>query len=630
MCGIAGIIHNNKTPPNVHTIRKMIDIMAHRGPDDEGIYLDEWISLGHKRLAVIDIQGGHQPMVSQDGRYVIVYNGELYNYLELRQILQKCGYKFVTKSDTEVLLYWLAEHGISGLTDFNGMFVFAFWDRKEKSLLLARDRLGIKPLYYCTIDKGTLVFASEIKGILPLVPDKAPNMHAVYEFLSFQNILSDKTFFHSIYRLLPGHWLRWTHSGTTSGCYWDVAFVRDHEYHFKDIIEEYSEVLQNSVTRHMIADVPVGAYLSGGFDSSSVATIASSLITEPLHTFTGAFTDATYYDERIGSRAVSENIGAIIHEIEITPMDYLKNIGKVIYHLDEPTLGTGAFPQYMVSQLVSQNVKVVLTGHGGDEMFAGYQVNKVALIKETLKKNPKRIGSVLLGIRKDEWTRVLYYLLYPLLYPEVGFGLFIMIPKRKRASFFTPDFLAKNKDFEPFESLAKIVKSNNDLPGERLLRLYLKTYLPTLFIQEDKVGMAHSIEARTPLCDNQMVDMALRVHLGMKLWDNNLKAIPKEAMNSQLPRVLYTLPKRGFPTPFARWYRREPLKLLMGDLLFSKKTEERGIFKISTLKKIFKRNLHSKTDTLYDYARANQLYSSSIIELWFRTFIDQKEPTPIC
>jgi asparagine synthase (glutamine-hydrolysing) len=629
MCGIIGITHNGNIEQSRRSIQKMLDVMIHRGPDDEGIYQDNNICLGNRRLAIIDIQGGHQPMISQDGRYVIVYNGELYNYRELKEKLIQCGYHFVTKSDTEVVLYWLIEYGTSGLTELNGMFAVGLWDKLEKVLLLVRDRLGIKPLYYMENNKS-LVFSSEIKSMLPVIPQKAANLNTIYEFLTFQNVLSNRTFFRSVYKLLPGHWIRWTTSGKTSGCYWDISFDQNHVYNFQDVVEEYSEILNNSVSRHMIADVSVGTYLSGGFDSSSVTTIASSLSDEPVYTFTGAFTDNSYYDERAGSRAVAERNNAHINEIEITPQDYLQNIGNVIYHLDEPTLGTGALPQYMVSKLVAGNVKVVLAGHGGDEMFAGYQVFKVALIKEAFKRSLRQTWSALRGIHRDELTRAAYYLLYPLLYPEVSHGVFIMTPKRKRTSFFTSDFLEQNNGFEPFESLTKHLDGKDDLPGERLSRLYLKTYLPTLLTQEDKMSMAHSVESRTPLCDNKMLDFALKIPLDLKLWNNNLKAVAKAAMKSRLPEVLNTLPKRGFPTPFAMWYRKEPLRLFMEELLFSKRSVERGIFNTSTLKEMFRRNLCSKGDTLYDYARANRLYSCSIVELWFRTFIDQNEPVPIC
>jgi len=624
MCGIVGF--TNRRHYDNGSIQKLLSIIAHRGPDDEGVYEDEFISLGHKRLAIIDIYGGHQPMVSSDGRYVIIYNGEIYNYKELKKGLQLLNYNFRTNSDTEVMLHCLIEYGIGALPKFNGMFAFAFWDSKEKNLLLARDRLGIKPLYYYIENNMRLVFASEIKAILPMMAQREVNLNTVYEFLTFQNIITNNTFFKNIYKLPPGYWMRWRPSGITTGCYWDISFKRDFNGTFQDAVEEYTKTLKNSVERHMISDVPVGSYLSGGFDSSSVTTLAASNLTGPINTFTGAFTDTPYYDERTGSRAVAKNIGAIIHEIEITPQDYLENIGKVIYHLDEPTLGTGAFPQYMVSKLVSQSVKVVLTGHGGDELFAGYQVYKVALIREVLKKNPFKVGSILLGIRSDEWSRILYYLFYPLLYPEIGYGLFIMITKKQRPYFLSGEFLAQNREYEPINSLKYLLKDKDYSPGEQLLTLYLKTYLPTLFIQEDKVGMAHSIEARLPLCDNQMIEFALRVPLETKLYGNSLKAITKIGMKSLLPEVLYKLPKRGFPTPFARWYRKEPLKSFMEDLLFNKRTSERGIFNTSTLKKIFQNNLYSKSDTLFDYATANILYSASIVELWFRTFIDKREP----
>lgn len=628
MCGISGIIDPKAVKSYSSMVREMIDTISHRGPDDEGVYIDDTIGLGHKRLAIIDISGGKQPMISRDGRYVLVYNGELYNYLELREKLEKSGIRFDTRSDSEVLLYWMAEMGIEGLKDLNGMFAFAFWDARNKVLLLARDRLGIKPLYYKPVHNG-LFFASEIKAILKVDSKKQANHQAIFEFLTFQNMLSDHTFFKSIYRLLPGHWLTWKPGGVSTGSYWDVVFDRESSYSFATAVEAYTDALKRSVKRHMISDVPVGAYLSGGFDSTSVATLANELTPETLHTFTGAFTDDDYYDERIGSRSVAQQLNAHIHEIEISAEDYIRNIARVIYHLDEPTLGTGAFPQYMVSKLVSEHVKVVLTGHGGDEMFGGYQVNKVALIKQTLRKHPAGVFSIVRGIRRDELTRVLYYLLYPLVYPEVGYGLFIMIPRKNRETFLSPRFLKDQNGYEPFDSLKPFVEGVDDLPGERILRLYLRTYLPTLFIQEDKVSMAHSVEARTPLCDNEMVDLALKIPLNIKLWGNELKAITKAAMRPHLPDVLYQLPKRGFPTPFARWYRNPTLRYFMEDLLFGQTTTERGIFNTTELRKLFQKNLNSGTDTLYDYARANQLYSMSVIELWFRTFIDPGCPAPV-
>ncbi len=607
----------------------MIDMISHRGPDDEGVFCDGNVLLGHKRLAILDIESGHQPMTSTDKKHVMVYNGELYNYLELRIHLEAKGHVFKTRSDTEVLLSWMIKYGIEGLNALNGMFAFAIWDSQKGRLLLARDRLGIKPLYYLEQDND-LFFSSEIKSILPFVSRKEANLKTIYEFITFQNVLSNHTFFKDVHKLPPGTWSSWDRSGKKTGFYWDISFERDYKVSFEDCVGEYKSVLEQSVIRHLIADVPVGTHLSGGIDSSTVAIIAAKHSEQHTNTFTGAFTDAGYYDERIGSRAVARKINALSHEVEITPKDYLDNIGRVIYHLDEPTLGTGALPQYMVAKLVSQSVKVVLSGHGGDEMFAGYQVNKVALLKETWSKNPWKIFRTLLGIRMDEWTRVFYFLVYPFFCPEVRHGLYIMTPRKRRSSFLTGDFLAQNEGFEPFEILSGYVEGKGLLPGERLMTLYLKTYLPTLFNQEDKVGMAHSVETRTPLCDNNMIDLACKYPLNTKLWKNSLKSITKEAMSGQLPDVIYKLPKRGFPTPFAKWFREEPLQSFMQDLLFDNKTRQRGIINVLYLKKIFNKNLRSKVDTLYDYERANLLYSASMIELWFRTFIDTPLAQPVC
>ncbi len=630
MCGLVGVASRDGRGLPPEELAELMQLLRHRGPDDEGMYRDPFVALGHTRLAIIDPAGGRQPMISSDGRFVLIYNGEIYNYRELRKILAGKGYLFTTQSDTEVLLYWLIEHGTEGLISLNGMFAFALWDRQEKLVFMARDRLGIKPLYYHQDAAGGLVFASEIKAILPRLSARTANLEAIYEFATFQNIFSEKTFFYGVNRLLPGCWLTWRPTSLTTGCYWDVAFPRDYQQSFGEVVQTYYETLDRAVDRHLIADVPVGAYLSGGFDSSSVASMAAPRLSGPMHTFTGAFTDAPYYDEREGSRAVARQIGALAHEITITPEDYLAHYGKVVYLLDEPTLGTGALPTYMTSRLASRHVKVVLTGHGGDEMFAGYQVNKVALLREASAKGISSFLAALMGVRLDELSRFLYYWLYPILFPEVRHGLFIMVPKRKRASFFTGDFLAQMRQYEPLDNLDNFANGNDDLPGERLARLYLKVYLPTLLNQEDRMSMGHSIESRTPMCDNELLDLSLRIPLDLKLMQRNLKAIIKEALKPYLPEILYRLDKRGFPTPFSLWYRREPLKTFMKDLLLDQRTRERGIFNVPYLEKIFQRNLTSRSDNLYDYTRANILWSVGIVEAWFRTFIDPVHPGPIC
>jgi asparagine synthase (glutamine-hydrolysing) len=299
-----------------------------------------------------------------------------------------------------------------------------------------------------------------------------------------------------------------------------------------------------------------------------------------------------------------------------------------VYHLDEPTLGTGALPQYMVSKLAAEHVKVVLTGHGGDEAFGGYQVNKAILIRALLTTKPLAAIGQMSRVKRDEFTRVLYYALYPLIHPEVRYGIFIMTPRRERPRRLTAPFLAAMGGYEPLNELERFTAGRS--PAEALQILYLRTYLPTLFIQEDKVGMAHSLEARMPLCDNELIDLSFRLDLEQKLHGGALKAIPRAAMRRDLPEVLYQLPKRGFPTPYARWFRAGRARELMADLLLSKRTAERGIFVPSYLSSLFAKHLQSRRDTLFDYARANELYSIAAIELWFRTFIDAPVPQPVC
>jgi asparagine synthase (glutamine-hydrolysing) len=296
--------------------------------------------------------------------------------------------------------------------------------------------------------------------------------------------------------------------------------------------------------------------------------------------------------------------------------------------LDEPTLGTGALPQFVVAELVRRHAKVVLTGHGGDELFAGYQVFKAILLRDLARTSPRHLLRALASIRRDEWSRVLYYLIAPVLYPEVGLGLFIMTAKRQRHRVFHHDFMQRVAGFDPLAAVHEIGADAAGL-GDFATALYLKTYLPTLLRQEDRMGMAHAIEARMPLCDNEFVDFGLQLTLRQKLAGGTLKAVPRRAMQHRLPPYLYSLPKRGFPTPFARWFRRDPVRGTMEDLLLSRQARERGILRPDYVAKLWRRNTESIGDTLADYARANRLYAIATVELWFRTFIDRHDLSPL-
>jgi len=621
MCGILGLAGASLKSE----VESALFLIAHRGPDGHGVYADDRVTLGHCRLAVIDPTSGAQPFSDPTERYVLVYNGALYNYKELGARLEARGHRLATNCDTEVLCYWLAQFGEDGLADLGGMFAFAFWDRDEQRLLLARDRIGMKPLYLAQAGQA-LIFASEVKAILPFLRACEPDPETIFEFVSFQQTISDRTIFRGITTLPPGHWLAWTPDRVTRGRYWTLPEGTSFGGTHGEAVEHYRSLLRAAVKRHMIADVPLGSHLSSGLDSSAVATLAASHSSDPLATFTGAFRDDEYYDERAGARAVASRIGAEAHEVEIVPADFTSHFSDVVWHLEEPTLGTGALPHYVVSRLAARRVKVVLTGHGGDELFAGYQVNKAAFLKRAAGRGPLSLISAVLSIRPDEITRVLYFLLYPMFIPEVRFGLFVMTPARDRAVTLSHDFLQSVRHYEPVHVLRDRIGQSAGEQSRLLLDVYLNVYLRTLLCQEDKVGMAHSLEARIPICDNEMIDFACSLSLEQKLHDGHLKAIPKDAVRALLPENLFHMPKRGFPTPFARWFRQEPLSGFISDLLLSGRAKTRGLFNVSQLDRWLQQNRAARFDNLADYARANRLYSAALLEQWHRSFVDGDRP----
>lgn len=622
MCGIVGIYYfDDKTKVDKSILSSMNYKIKHRGPDSEGYFLEKNVGLANRRLSIIDIKTGDQPIFNEDGSIAIVYNGELYNFHDIKNELEKKGHIFKTKSDTETIVHAYEEYGTDCLKMFNGMFAFAIWDKNKKQLFIARDRLGIKPLYYY-LDGEKFIFSSEIKAIVKNPEVKARiNPEALSDFLMYQNILDDKTFFMDIKKLLPGEFCVCTKKGMKTSKYWDVKFTRSkHESEYFE--KEYCRIVEKSVTEHLLSDVPLGSYLSGGFDSTTVATFATRNTKKKLNTFTGYFDDGKKYSEINTARDVAKRINSKMYSVKITPKDFISNIKDIVYHLDEPTTGTGSFPQYMVSKLVSEHVTVVLTGHGGDELFAGYQVFKSMYYKEQIKKNPLNIFKILYAVKPSEFAKVMYYMFYPILIdPAVKYGIFIMFNKKEQKKMLSEDFYSDLEKYDPLSVVEKMTRNKRFTDFERTQYLYIKTYLPTLFILEDKVGMAHSIEARTPICGNKVVDFALTIPTEEKMKNDMLKSVTKRAMKDILPESVYKQPKMGFPTPLAKWFK-GPLKKFAYDTLLSKKTKNRNIFNEDYIRKLLDDNSRSPTDNLYDYVRANKIFSLITIELWFQVFID--------
>lgn len=619
MCGISGWYG----PSDRKLLQKMTSLLDHRGPDGEGFFSDKKVSLGHKRLSIIDLKTGQQPMYNDDKSIVVVFNGEIYNYKEIRKELE-AKYNFKTKSDTEVIVRAYEAYGPDCVQQFNGMFAFAVWDAKKDLLFLARDRVGIKPLYYYQDQKGPkrFMFASEIKAFLADENfPRALNRQALAEYLTFQNLMDDKTFFEGVKMLLPGHYILIQNGDVSVKQYWDASYKKSSEQNVSVYYNNFRTLFSESVQRHMISDVPLGSYLSGGFDSGSVATMAAMNTKGRIETFTGKFAEGDKYDESDCSRAVAAKTKAVMHEVTITPHDFLDNIEKVIYHLDEPKVGIPAISQFMVSKLVSEHVKVVLTGHAGDELFAGYPVYKASYFKDLIKKNPLNACKFFTLFTWGEVPRAAYFLFFPFFDREVKHGLFIMFNKRQRKKLLSKSFYEILPRKNTISVLRKYTRKDLTSLADQAQYLYLKTYLPALLVVEDKMGMAHSIEARTPFCDNELVNFANSVPMKFKLYNHELKHLVKQSMKQDLPSILYHQPKKGFPTPFSLWIRKD-LKRYVYSILLSERAGKRGIFNQGYVKKLLDEHCSRTTDGLLDLVNAARIWSLLNIELWCRIFID--------
>ena len=616
MCGISGWYGSS----DKKLLREMTSFLDHRGPDGTGFFADNKVSLGHKRLSIIDLKTGQQPMYNNNKSIVIVFNGEIYNYKEIRKELEK-RYKFKSKSDTEVILRAYEAYGPTCVSKFNGMFAFAIWDVKKDLLVLARDRVGIKPLYYYH-NEQRFMFASEIKAFLAdkNIPRRI-NHQAVAEYLTFQNIMDEKTFFEGVKMLLPGHYILLQGGKVSLHKYWDASYLKKDLGNVQAYYDNFRSIFSDAVTRHMISDVPLGSYLSGGFDSGSVATVAAEKHRRRIETFTGKFKEGGRYDESECSRAVAVKNKAVVHEVTISPKDFQSHIEKIIYHLDEPKVGIPAISQYMVSKLVSEHVTVVLTGHAGDELFAGYPVYKVSYFKDLVRKNHLMALRFFSFFKWSEMPRSLYFLFFPWFDKEVKHGLFIMFNRKQRKQLLHNDFYALVPDKDTTSVLRKLQRQDITSSTDKIQYLYLKTYLPSLLVVEDKMGMAHSIEARTPFCDNEMVDFANSIPIKFKLYNHELKHIVKQSMKPYLPAELYNQPKKGFPTPFSLWIRKD-LKKYIYSILLDERTKKRGLFNPCYVKKLLDRHCNTQKDGLQDLVNAARIWSLLNIELWCRLFID--------
>lgn len=627
MCGICGIFHLERDRPvRPLDLRRMADALRHRGPDDRGEHVEGNVGLGHLRLSIIDLStAGHQPMTNEDGRYWIVFNGEIYNYLELRERLEASGHRFRSHSDTEVLLHLFEEEGESCVTHLNGMFAFAIWDRVEQTLFAARDRFGIKPFYYALHD-GAFVFGSEIKAVLAAGHVRAEvDPESMSDYLTFQFCLGEKTLFRGIRKLEPGHVLRVGPGGVSTRSYWEIDFTVDRA-HEGEHIELLAHLLRDAVRLQLRADVPVGAHLSGGLDSSAVACLASSLSTTQIHTFSGGFREPGY-DETPYARVASEFAHTIQHEVFATADQLVDTLPTLIYHMDEPAAGPGLFPQYFVSELASHHVKVVLGGQGGDEIFGGYTRYLIAYLEACIK------GGIH-GAQEDEKYVVTFESILPNLPQLRGYepllkrfwqqGLFDEADRRYFAlidrsagvrSLMSPEVWQQAGDYSPYAAFREIFNHPNcHALINKMSRFDMKTLLPALLQVEDRTSMAVSLESRVPLLDHRIVELVGAMPPKVKFKGGRLKHVFREVLDGIVPPAISArTDKMGFPVPIAEWAKAGRVRDLIHDTLLGPRARQRGLFDTGQLEAVIGRQ--------EDYGRS--VWGLLCLELWHREFIDK-------
>lgn len=549
MCGIAGYAGARDIDP----VPAMLGMMSHRGPDMRGFFRSGEIRLGHCRLSINDLsENARQPFVSPGGDVAVAVNGEIYNYRELRPPLEKKGRRFRSDSDCEVILHGYLERGLDFIALLNGMFAIAVWDGRSAELHLVRDRLGIKPLYYAPLGDEFL-FASEIKALAAHDRlDLETDPQSLAEYLSFENYFGNRTLNRHIRMVLPGEIVTRRPGDRSPGrrFFYRAENRPDDSLSPGETRRRYLETVEASVARHLAADVPVGSYLSAGIDSPTVAWWACRQYGPGLRTYTGSFGLPGFYDEATAAEQIARDWGCRHRVVPIGPEDFRREMGRIAWHLDEPRVGMGSFSQYMVAAAASREVKVILTGHGGDEFFAGYPVFKAILGK----KDP--LGFLARSSLREKMFYG-YFALYPKIRKEAGYFLPNIFSVRETARLLESDYPgAPGRGADPLREL-EALRGEAGGEYERLFLTYLRLYLPALFVVEDKISMAFSLESRTPLCDNEMLDLALSIPLERKIENFELKSIPRAAMAGKLPGMLYRLPKRGFPTPLRAWFRKE-------------------------------------------------------------------------
>ena len=627
MCGIAGFADppraDSHPDDDAALLHAMCDVIRHRGPDDEGVHTEPGTGLGMRRLSIIDLSTGNQPIRNEDGTVWVVFNGEIYNYRELRRELEGLGHRFYTASDTETIVHAYEEWGEASFSRLRGMFGIALWDRRTRALLLARDRAGIKPLHYAI--RGTrLYFASEMKSLLTAgALDATIDLTALDHYFSYLYPPRDRTIFAGGQKLPPGHFLKWADGRAVVHAYWRLGTSESFRGSADDAAHVLRAVLAGAVRSHMVADVPLGAFLSGGVDSSVVVGLMAEASSRPVQTFSIGF-DEPQFDELEHARAVARHFGTDHHEFVVRP-DGLGILDRLIAHFDEPFADSSAIPTWYVSEVARRHVTVVLSGDGGDELFGGYDRylphprvarfdrlpvparRHVAGLVWPLMPHGARGKNFLRHVSRSENGRYL---------ESISF-----FKPDEKADLYAADVRQALEGYDAEQQYAAQLARFGALPAHsRMMRFDFETYLPEdVLTKVDRMSMAHSIESRVPLLDNDVIDFAFTLPPSMKILDGRRKHVLKEAARTMLPAGVLDRRKQGFGVPLGVWFR-GGLTDVFADVLASPRTRQRGYFEPAFVNRLVQEHLAGRRD------HTLRLWQLLVFELWHRQYVDGAVP----
>lgn len=627
MCGITGYV-NVRNAVDRGVLERMNHAIEHRGPDEDGFYINETAGLAMRRLSIIDLSGGAQPIHNADQTKWLIFNGEIYNYQELREQLLDDGYELYTRSDTEVVLALYEKHGVGCLEHLRGMFAFAIWDDREKSLFLARDRVGKKPLLYSHQANGDLIFGSEFRALLehPSI-SREVDREAIDSYMSFLCVPAPMTAYKQIRKLEPGHWLRWKNGEVETRRYWQVDFSKKIKITEEEAITETTRLLREATRLRMISEVPLGAFLSGGVDSSMVVALMAQESANPVKTFSIGFEEEDFSELKYAKR-VAEHVGAEYHEFIVRP-NALEVLPTLVEHYGEPFADSSAIPTYYVARETRKHVTVALNGDGGDESFAGYERYTAMRIAEAYRRVPAALRKVFVDgpvgllpsdelrrsrirdakrfLRAAELPRTDRYLRW----------MSVFDPEAKR-DLYTDEFRSSVAGRDAAELLDNwLRKANGSGVIDAAMMTDQMTYLPNdLLVKVDIATMANSLEARSPFLDHKVIEFAATLPQGLKARPFETKSLLKKAAARLVPKDVIYRKKMGFGVPVGHWFRGE-MREFVREILLSETSLRRGIVKPEIVTMYVENHLAGRRDHSF------QLWSLLMLELWFQRFIDR-------